>query len=132
MMPQIGGQARSARNAATASVVGRPGQWVAKGETILAIASPSPTFITCHVPDDGSQPPQAGGEVAVRLRGAGKRWFATEIKAVGPIVSTATVYDGTSTGASVRGMPVRIAIPADLQLKPGALVDVRFPPTRPL
>jgi hypothetical protein len=113
------------------TVVRRPGQWVARGETILAIASPKPTFITCHVPD-GSQPPEPGSEVAVRLRGAGRHWVAAEIEAVGPIVSTATVYDGASGGASVRGLPVRISIPPALNVKPGTLVDVRFPPSRPL
>jgi len=113
-------------------VSGLPGQWIGRGETILQIASSKPTFITCHVPDNGSKPPEPGTMVAVRLRGGGNRWAAAEIEGIGPIVASAIIYDGTSTGASIRGVPVRITLPTDLPLKPGTLVDVRFPPGTPM
>lgn len=113
-------------------VGGLPGQWIGRGETILQIASSKPTFITCHVPDNGSKPPEPGTMVAVRLRGGGNRWAAAEIEGIGPIVASAIIYDGTSTGASIRGVPVRITLPTDLPLKPGTLVDVRFPPGTPM
>jgi hypothetical protein len=109
-------------------VLGLPGQWVGRSETILEIASTKPTFITCHLPDVGAPPPKLGSEVAIRLRGNGNRWAAARIQGVGPVVATATVFDGTSVGATIRGLPVRIELPADLPLKPGTLVDVRFPP----
>ncbi|WP_428304659.1 HlyD family efflux transporter periplasmic adaptor subunit [Lacipirellula sp.] len=113
-------------------VSGLPGQWVGRGETILQIASSKPTFITCHVPDNGSKPPEPGTMVAVRLRGGGNRWAAAEIEGIGPIVASAIIYDGTSGGATTRGLPVRITLPTDLPLKPGTLVDVRFPPGTPM
>lgn len=112
-------------------ISGAPGQWIAKGETILEIASAKPTFIVCHVPDSGASLPEPGSEVAVRLRGNGNPWASAKIQGIGPVVTSATVYDGSGIGASTRGLPVRIALPADLSLKPGALVDVRFPPAAP-
>ena len=113
-------------------VSGLPGQWIGRGETILQIASSKPTFITCHVPDNGAKPPEPGTIVAVRLRGGGNRWAAAEIEGIGPIVASAIIYDGTSAGATTRGLPVRITLPTDLPLKPGTLVDVRFPPGTPM
>lgn len=113
-------------------VSGLPGQWIARGETILQIASSKPTYITCHIPDNGAKLPEAGTMVAVRLRGGGNRWAAAEIEGIGPIVASAIIYDGTTTGATTRGLPVRIALPTDLPLKPGTLVDVRFPPGTPM
>ena len=113
-------------------VSGLPGQWIARGETILQIASSKPTFITCHVPDNGAKLPEPGTMVDVRLRGGGNRWAAAEIEGIGPIVASAIIYDGSTTGATTRGVPVRIALPAELPLKPGTLVDVRFPPGTPM
>jgi hypothetical protein len=106
-----------------------PGQHVQRGDPLLTIVSPRPDFIVCHLPDREQAPPAAGLEVAVRRQAPGAHWAATKVEAVGPAVEPAPVYHGSATDIPQRGLPIRIALPADQGLLPGAVVEVRFPPT---
>lgn len=102
------------------------GQQVRRGDSILTITSPRPSYILCHLPYQWRQPPPAGAEVAIREKRRGVPWVKTTIAAVGPAVEPAPEYPGLDATIPSRGIPLRIALPKGLDLTPGALVDVRF------
>jgi multidrug resistance efflux pump len=106
-----------------------PGQHVLRGEHLLTIVSPRPDYIVCHLPDREQAPPAAGLEVAIRRQAPGAHWAAAKVEAVGPAVEPVPMFHGSANNVPERGLPVRIALPPDLGLLPGALVEVRFPPT---
>jgi multidrug resistance efflux pump len=106
-----------------------PGQHVQRGDPLLTIVSPRSDYIVCHLADREQAPPTAGVEVAVRRQAVGAHWAATKVEAVGPAVEPAPIFHGDSHIVPERGLPVRIAAPADLGLLPGSLVEVRFPTT---
>lgn len=116
------------RITATAALAG---QHVAKGDPLLTIASSRPDYIMCHVPDRGQQRPRSGANVAVRRRQPGAQWTPAKVEAVGPALEPAPAYQGGTAAAAERGLPIRIALPAGLELAPGSLVDVRFPAEAP-
>ncbi|HYO23809.1 MAG TPA: HlyD family secretion protein [Lacipirellulaceae bacterium] len=104
------------------------GQHVRRGEPLLTITSPRPTFILCHLPLQWQRPPERGAEVAVRLKGRNAQlWRGAVVEAVGPAVEPAPAYEGLDATIASRGIPVRISLPQGLDLAPGALVEVRFP-----
>lgn len=104
------------------------GQRVRRGEPLLTITSPHPTYILCHLPLQWQRPPEQGAEVAVRLKGRNAQlWRAAVVEAVGPAVEPAPAYEGLDATIASRGIPVRIALPQGMDLAPGALVEVRFP-----
>jgi hypothetical protein len=109
------------------SASGAPGQFVRKGDPIIAITSAQGDYIFCRL-DNFSQPPMAGLQVAIRRHGpAGADWLPTTVQAVGPAIESAS-HKGDPKPAPDRGLPVRISLPTELNLIPGSLVDIRFPP----
>jgi hypothetical protein len=111
-----------------ASIVARPGQLVSKGEPVMTVTASTGEFIVCHVAQHGGPVPKAGIVVAIRQQAPGARWTAAKVAAVGPAIELAPSYHGPAASAGDRGLPVRIAMPQELHLQPGTLVEVRFPP----
>jgi multidrug resistance efflux pump len=105
-----------------------PGQFVSRGQVLVRIASMTPDFIVCHLVNHNSRPPEVGAEVAVRPRGGHATWHASKVDAVGPAVEPVTELQGIDGLAPLRGLPVRVALPEDVDLLPGSVVEVRFSP----
>lgn len=105
-----------------------PGQFVRRGQVLARVASTSPNYIVCHLVNPNSRPPEVGAEVAVRPRGGDATWHASKVDAIGPAVEPATELFGVEGLAPVRGLPVRVALPDDVDLLPGSVVEVRFSP----
>jgi len=112
------------------SVTARPalaGQHVRRGEVLLKVTSKEPEFILCHLPYQWAEAPEAGAEVAVRLKGrSGATWILSTIEAAGPAVEAAPAYPGLDSMVASRGVPLRVAIPKGMALIPGSLVEVRL------
>jgi hypothetical protein len=97
----------------------------------VKVASTTPNYIVCHLVKPTAEPPQVGAEVAVRARGSGdSRWHASKVEAIGPAVEPAGELQGVEGLAPVRGLPVRVALPKDVELLPGSVVEVRFSPAQ--
>ncbi len=111
-----------------AAMIAHVGEFVQRGDPLLAIASPQPAYIVCHVPDHGQGPPAVGADVAIRRQVRGARWTPAVVEAVGPALEPPPPLSNGAMNGVVRGLPIRIALPKDLALPPGSLVDVRFPP----
>lgn len=105
-----------------------PGQFVRRGQVLARVASTTPNYIVCHIVNPNARPPAVGANVAVRPRGADSTWHASKVDAVGPAVEPAMELQGIEGLAPVRGLPVRVAIPKDVDLLPGSVVEVRFAP----
>jgi hypothetical protein len=108
-----------------------PGQIVRRGAVLMKVASPTPDYIVCHLTAQWQSPPAVGDAVIVRQRGHDARWHASVVDAVGPVVEPAPTYQGADAMLPTRGLPVRIAMPAGVELRPGSVVEVRFPPAAP-
>jgi multidrug resistance efflux pump len=104
------------------------GQFVRRGQVLARVASTTPNYIVCHLVNPNSRPPEVGADVAVRPRGGGATWHASTVDAVGPAVEPAMELQGIEGLAPVRGLPVRVALPKDVDLLPGSVVEVRFAP----
>jgi hypothetical protein len=104
---------------------GAPGQFVRKGDAIISVTSAQGDYVWCRL-DNPSQPPIAGLQVAVRRHAtAGADWFQSKVEAVGPAFESASSQGDPNP---TRTLPVRINLPTELNLLPGSLVDIRFPP----
>jgi multidrug resistance efflux pump len=107
------------------------GQFVQRGQVLLKVASTTPNYIVCHLVKPAARPPEVGAEVAVRARGGGdSAWHASKVDAIGPAVEPAMELQGIEGLAPVRGLPVRVALPEDVELLPGSVVEVRFSPAK--
>jgi multidrug resistance efflux pump len=111
------------------AVAAHPGEWVRAGRPVMTISSARPKYIICHRPDQRAKLPRVGQSVMIRQRGHGGQWVISEVEAVGPAYEAMPAYHGAEAVPMVRGLPIRIAMPVDVDWPPGSLVEVRFPPT---
>jgi hypothetical protein len=70
--------------------------------------------------------PEAGMPVDIRLRLAGARTFTTKVERVGPQIELVPEHQRRDPRLLEWGLPVRIAVPPDLTIRPGELVDVYY------
>ena len=103
-----------------------PGQTVHPGSLIATIAADHGQHIVSYVSEGSLVVPQLGMQVAVRPRQVGARIVTSEIERVGHHFERIPLHHLQSPGSPQWGLPVRIAMPADAPLRPGALVDVMF------
>lgn len=104
----------------------RPGQAVRAGEPVLRLASPQAEYIVCHVPERLQHAAEPGADVAVRQRGNGSAWTNTQVVSVGPAYEATPMHQAPEMSLTTLGLPIRIALPAGAELKPGSIVEVRF------
>jgi multidrug resistance efflux pump len=105
----------------------RTGQLVQRGDSLLLVASPSARYIVCYVPDRWQRQARQGTRVAVREHSHFTVWADSTIESVGAAIEQTPDREIADARLPDRGLPVRISLPTNLNLRPGALVDVRFP-----
>jgi multidrug efflux pump subunit AcrA (membrane-fusion protein) len=110
------------------SLISEPaGQIVRRGDSVLRVASPSARYIVCYLPDRWQRQVKEGTRVAVREHSQFAVWADSTIESVGAAIEPTP--DSETPDAQLlpdRGLPVRIGLPNNAKLRPGALVDVRI------
>ncbi len=111
-----------------AQVFKMSGEFVDQGEPILRIYAPQPDYIVGYIRHPLFVQPEPGMQVLVRKQGRERREAIMEIESVG--VQMETVEQFTSLFPEqpfeTIGLPVRIALNHDLELRPGEVVDMRL------
>jgi multidrug resistance efflux pump len=103
-----------------------PGQTVHQGALVATIAADHGRHIVSYLPEQSSLQPTRGMRVTVRPRLAGAARLTTEIEKVGRQIRRIPDHQLGSTAVPQWGLPVRIKLPSNAILQPGALVDVVF------
>jgi multidrug resistance efflux pump len=105
-------------------------EFVMEGEPLVTIASPRSERIVAYMRQPFAFEPQPGMEVEVLTRNRKPQKFTTRIVEVGAQIEAITnALAFVQQGALVDvGLPVVLAVPPNVQLRPGEMVDVT---TRP-
>lgn len=103
-----------------------PGQTVHQGALIASIAADHGRHIVSYLPEQSSLQPSAGMKVTVRPRLPGSVRLVSEVEKVGRQIRKIPDHQLGSTAMPQWGLPVRIKLPSNATLQPGALVDVVF------
>lgn len=103
-----------------------PGQQVHLGGPIATIAANHGRHIVSYLPEATHYKPEPGMSVVVRSRSVGSKPLESVIEEVGNQLMEIPPRQSTNPTAVVWGLPVRIAMPMDVEFQPGALVDVVF------
>lgn len=101
-----------------------PGQTVIAGSPIATIAADHGQHIIGYIPEESNVVAAPGMLVTVRARAVGARRVKTEIEEVGQQIEEVPRHQANNSNTDQWGTPVRIAMPNDLALKPGTLVDI--------
>jgi multidrug resistance efflux pump len=103
-----------------------PGQTVHQGALVATLAADHGRHIVSYLPEQSSLQPTTGMKVTVRPRLAGALRLTTEVEKVGRQIRQIPDHQVGSTAMPQWGLPVRIKLPSNATLQPGALVDVVF------
>jgi len=111
------------------SIFVRPGQSVTAGLPILTIAASQGSYILSYVRQEQMMRPAVGQDVKVVVRTLPRATGLARVERIGPQVEPVPPHQLRDPKVLEWGLPVRITIPADLNVKPGELVDVAFRPS---
>jgi multidrug resistance efflux pump len=103
-----------------------PGQAVPQGGRIATIAADYGQHIVSYLPEDSRLDPEPGMQVTLRPRTPGATLLTSEIEQVGRQIEHIPARYLLSPTSPQWGIPVRIKMPSDASLRPGATVDVVF------
>lgn len=108
------------------AVYREPGQAVRAGEAIATIVAEIGDHISSYVRQDQGIIPTANMPVDVRVRRPGAVYMRTRVERVGPVFEPVPSQQLRNPRMPEWGLPVRIAMPPGMQVRPGELVEVRF------
>lgn len=103
-----------------------PGQIVHPGGLIATIAADHGQHIVGYIPEDSSILPKVGMQVSLRARVARSPRVNSVVEEVGKQIERIPSHQRAMATMPQWGLPVRIKMPADTALRPGALVDIVF------
>ena len=103
-----------------------PGQIVAPGGLIATIAADHGQHIVGYIPEESSIVPKVGMQVTLRARVARSPRLVSVVEEVGKQIERIPSHQRAIATAPQWGLPVRIKMPAEAALRPGALVDIVF------
>jgi multidrug resistance efflux pump len=110
------------------AVLRRPGQAVKVGDPIMTIAGNEGKFIVSYVRQSRNLQPQPNMQVDIRPRRVPRHVVVSQIAEIGSALEAVPPHQLRAQSIMEWGLPVRIPIPAGLDLRPGELVDVRIYP----
>jgi len=102
------------------------GEFLIAGDSITTIIDPHPTHLVGYLPQPFNFNPEPGMLVEVHTRTNPKKRASSHILAVNSHFET--LPDTYPVPPSKRFLPILIAAPAGLELRPGELVDLRIRP----
>jgi multidrug resistance efflux pump len=103
-----------------------PGQIVHPGGLIATVAADHGQHIVGYVPEHSTIQPKVGMRVTLRARLAGAPRLSSEVEEVGQMIERLPEHHWAVANMAQWGLPVRIKMPAEASLRPGALVDIVF------
>ncbi len=117
---------RSPITGTISAVYFRPGQAVRAGDPILTVADSHSRHIVAYIRQHQGVEPRIGNPVDVRARSMSRKTAQTRIDRVGTQIEPLPLHHLRDPNVLEWGLPVRIAMPAGLSLRPGELVDLTF------
>ncbi len=124
-IPLEGRSRESLEQRAGEQVVRRPGEVVAAGDPILAVAEETPTEVVAYIGEQAIGHVRKDMPVDLVKTRAPAQIAKTNISAVGPTIELMPQRLWRSPTVPQWGLPVVIEIPRGLQLVPGEVVGVR-------
>jgi multidrug resistance efflux pump len=106
----------------------RPGETVIAGQPIVALATLNPVRIVGYLRSPLQNEPKPGTRVEVRTRSGHREVGSARVMAVGTqMEAIPPALQGPLKFANLElGLPLDISLPANLKIRPGELVDIRF------
>ena len=117
---------RSPIHGVISQVYSWPGQHVRAGDPVVAIATDTGRYIVSYLRQEQHIRPTENMPVEVRIRAPGSQPVATTVQCVGPQVELIPEHQRRDPKVVEWGLPVRIAVPKGLAVRPGELIDVTF------
>jgi multidrug resistance efflux pump len=105
-----------------------PGQAIRSGDPIMTIAADSARYIVSYIRQEQIMRTKPGAAVSVRPREPKAQTLASTVEQVGSQMELIPQHQRRNVQLPEWGIPVRIAMPKNLVIKPGELVDVSFLP----
>lgn len=101
---------------------------VIRGAAIAVLASSKVDRIVGYIPQPVRIEPKVGMKLEVRSRGTHRQVAVTQVSHVGPRIELfdAPLRVRGMGAAQERGLPIVAAVPPDMDLRPGELVDLRL------
>ena len=103
-----------------------PGQRLPAGAPIATLAADYGSYIVSYLPESTRFEPMPGMRVTLRGRSSSAKAVDSEIEEVGRQIEPVPTSLATNPAMPERGLPIRIALPADIDMQPGVLVDIIF------
>jgi multidrug resistance efflux pump len=103
-----------------------PGQVVHPGGLIATIAADHGQHIVGFIPEESTIAPKVGMQVTMRARIAKSQRITSEVEEVGKQIEPVPSHQRAIANTPQWGLPVRIKLPSDAGLRPGALLDIVF------
>jgi multidrug resistance efflux pump len=103
-----------------------PGQIVHPGGLIATVAADHGQHIVGYVPEHSTIQPKVGMRVTLRARLSGAPRLTSEVDEVGQMIERLPEHHWAVANIAQWGLPVRIKMPSEASLRPGALVDIVF------
>ncbi len=104
------------------------GEFVDQGDMIISIHAPQPDYILGYVRHPLFVQPEPGMKVLVRKQGRDREEAVMEIESVGVRMETVEQFTSLFPEQPFEtiGLPVRVAVSHELNLRPGEVVDMRL------
>jgi multidrug resistance efflux pump len=103
-----------------------PGQSVPPGGLIATIAADHGRHIVSYLPEENAIDVTPGMSVTLRARSVAAPRLTSVVEQVGQQIESIPAHQLAYASSPQWGLPVRIELPPDSALRPGALVDVVF------
>jgi multidrug resistance efflux pump len=103
-----------------------PGQRLHAGAPIATLAADYGSSIVSYLPEATRFEPLPGMRVTLRTRAVGAKAVDSEIEEVGRQIEPIPTSLAPNPAIPERGLPIRIALPAQTDLQPGVLVDIIY------
>ncbi len=110
------------------NVFHRPGESIPSGEPIVTIAATEALYLVSYVRQQQRVQLATGMKVRLRARQPGSPAFESQIDVVGPRVELVPLQQLSDPTIPEWGLPVRIPVPPEMNVRPGELLDIVFPP----
>jgi multidrug resistance efflux pump len=105
-----------------------PGQTIRSGDPIMTIAADNGRYIVSYIHQEQMLRPKLGSTVLIKSREPKAEALASTVEHVGSQIELIPQHQRRNVQLLEWGLPVRIAMPKNLVVMPGELIDVSFPP----